>query len=240
MLPPPAIAAAEAPSMLAGASILSHSGSSPGGPAPDEPRLLRASHGALAQAVGPMAWHSSAPTDENPRTLETPPSGPRHAVAQFTAAAPAPLAPGMLPAPAKALIAPQAEAPKKAKVPSAHTMQMRRAVRAPSAAPADARRGASSAAASAGAPQPLMALPGGAAGAPASMPAVSAAGQIGNSTIAQPLQARSLAPDISEGTLALHGNGTLVHSSSLGLPPKGLRPIEGPVLGLAPEGQPFE
>ena len=264
MLPPPAVAAAEAPSMLASATVIpqagSHapssaamapaavpvpiqgsSGSSPEGPAPDEPRLLR--------AVGPMAWHSSAPRDEGLPMMpieahhyfqKTPPSAPNHAVAQFPAVAPAPLAAGTLSAPAKAPLKPQAEAPKNAEGPSAHAMQMRGAVRMPSAPPADARHGASSAATSAGAPQPLMALPGGAAGAPASMPAVNAAGQIGNSTIAQPLQGRSLAPDISEGTLALHGNGTLVHSSSLGLPPKGLPPIEGPVLGLAPEGQPFE
>ena len=264
MLPPLAVAAAEAPSMLASATVIpqegSHapssaamapgavpvptqgsSGSSPEGPAPNEPRLLR--------AMGPMAWHSSAPRDEGLPMMpteaynyfqKTPSSGPSRAVAQFPAVAPAPLAASTLSAPAKAPLKPQAEAPKNAEGPSTHVMQMRGAVRMPFATPADARHGASSAAVSAGAPQPLMALPGGAAGAPASMTAVNAAGQIGNTTIAQPLQGRSLAPDISEGTLALHGNGILVHSSSLGLPPEGLPPIEGTVLGLAPEGQPFE
>ena len=264
MSPPPAIAAAEAPSMLASATVIpqagSHApssaamapaavpvpiqiylGSSPEGPGPDEPRLLR--------AVGPMAWHSSAPRDQKLPMMpieaynysqKTPPSGPSRAVAQFPAVAPAPLAAGTLSAPAKPLLPPQAEAPKNAEGPSAHAMQMRGAVRLPSAAPADARHGASSAAASAGGPQPLMALPGGAAGAPASMPSVNAAGQIGNATIAQPLQGRSLAPDISEGTLALHGNGTLVHSSSLGLPPEGLPPVGGNALGLAPEEQAVE
>ena len=247
MLPPPAIAAAEAPRMLASTSMTSKSSSSPEGPVPDDPRLLRASHGALAQAVGPLAWHSSAPRDEGLPMMpieaynyfqKTSLSGPSHAVAQFPAGAPAPHAGSTLSAPAKALLTPQAEAPRHAEGPSARAMQVRGAVRVPSAAPADPRHGASSAAASAGGPQPLMALPGGAAGAPASMPGVNAAGQIGNSTIAQPLQGRSLAPDISEGTLALHGNGSLVHSSSLGLPPEGLPPIEGTVLGLAPEGQP--
>ena len=67
-----------------------------------------------------------------------------------------------------------------------------------------------------------------------------AAGQMGNSTAAQPLQGRSLAPDISDGTLTLHWNGSLVHSSSLSLPPEGLPPVEGNALALVPEGQPFD
>ena len=197
------------------------SGSSSERPAPDEPWLPQASHGPLAQAMELMPSHSSAPRYEGLPMMpsdypqKTSPLGRSRAVAQFPALASAPLAASTLSAPAKAL-------------------------RTPSAVPADARHGASSAAASAGGPQPLMASPGGAAGAPASTPAVNTAGQIGNTTIAQPLQGRSLAPDISEGTLPLHGNGTLVHSSSLGLPSEGLPPIEGTVLGLAPEGQPLK
>ena len=272
ILPPPAIAAAEAPSMLASAIAMRHAsshapssaamapaavplatqgsaGSSPEAPAPDQPRLPQSVQGAPAQAVGPMPWHSSAPRYEEVPMMpteaynslqNTSPSGPSHAVAQFPASAPAPHAASTLSAPAKALLTPQAEAPRHAEGPSARAMQVRGAVRVPSAAPADPRHDASSAAASAGGPQPLMALPGGAAGAPASMPGVTVAGQLGNSTIAQPLQGRSLAPDISEGTLTLHGNGTLVHSSSLGLPPQGLPPIDGTVLGLVPEGQPLK
>lgn len=44
------------------------------------------------------------------------------------------------------------------------------------------------------------------------------AGQSGNATTAEPLHSRSLAPAIQEGTLDLHGNGTLVHSSSISAP----------------------
>ena len=44
------------------------------------------------------------------------------------------------------------------------------------------------------------------------------AGQLGNATMAEPLHSRSLAPAIQDGTLDLHGNGTLVHSSSITAP----------------------
>ena len=223
-------------------------GRSSEGADPDEPRLLQALHEAPVDAAGPVAWHSSAPRypelPANPSEAyaylqKGPLSSPSHANAQPPAIAPVPLAASMLSAPAKALLMPQAGAPDNAEGYSMHAMRMHGAVSPPSAALANARHYASSAATSAGAPQPLMALPGAAAGAPASMPPVDAAGLIGNTTVAQPLQGRSLAPDISEGTLTLHGNGTLVHSSSLGLPPEGMPPVGGTVLGLAPAGQQF-
>ena len=66
----------------------------------------------------------------------------------------------------------------------------------------------------AGPPARLAAAPAGAAAAgPGGQ-----AGQPGNATLAEPLHSRSLAPAIQEGTLDLHGNGTLVHSSSISAP----------------------
>ena len=62
------------------------------------------------------------------------------------------------------------------------------------------------------------------AGAAAAGPA-GQTGQTGNTTTAEPLHARSLAPAIQEGTLDLHGNGTIVHSSSVSAPPAVLRPL---------------
>lgn len=57
-----------------------------------------------------------------------------------------------------------------------------------------------------------------AAAAPANALAASPLSQFSNATIAEPLHSRSLAPAIQDGTLDLHGNGSLVHSSSIGIP----------------------
>ena len=67
-----------------------------------------------------------------------------------------------------------------------------------------------------------------AAAAPVGAAAAGPAGQFGqpsNATTAEPLHARSLALAIQEGMLELHGNGTIVHSSSIVAPSAVLGPL---------------